>query len=332
MSSEASHTITPTPRGDGARGAGSGGKGGEVAGWEVPDTPAVVAEAGPMVSKCRPGVGPRPDGYRGGGGRPERPRPAARLAARSRVAAAGGAHRRPLRRGRPPARRPGPALVAGPHGGAGRRPRRRGRRHPVGHRPPRGRPPVGAHGAAHPAGPDGAAAPGAGGAPHPRPAVGRPAHVLAHPVVAWTLFGGGLAVIYLTPLLDLSVRNDAVHLLVHAHVVVSGTLFLAVLVGVDPLPGRPPHAARLLALLVAVPFHAVIGLALLSSGSPVAPDAYPRLSDQRTAAGLFWGTGELFTLVVAAVIVRQWWVDEVRAAARADRAADRGAGGSRGAR
>jgi len=150
----------------------------------------------------------------------------------------------------------------------------------------------------------------------------RPAHVLTHPVVAWGLFGGGLVAIYLTPLLDLSVRDDAVHLLVHAHVVVSGTLFLAVLVGVDPLPGRPPHGARLLAVLVAVPFHAVVGLALLSSGSPVAPDAYPLLSDQRTAAGLFWGTGELFTLVVAAVIVRQWWVDEQRAAARDDRRAD----------
>ena len=154
----------------------------------------------------------------------------------------------------------------------------------------------------------------------------RPAHVLAHPVVAWALFGGGLVAIYLTPLLDLSVRNDAVHLLVHAHVVASGTLFLAVLVGVDPLPGRPPHAARLLALLVAVPFHAVIGLALLSAGSPIAPDAYPLASDQRTAGGLFWGTGELFTLIVAAVIVRQWWVDERRAADRADRAADRAAG------
>jgi cytochrome c oxidase assembly factor CtaG len=44
-----------------------------------------------------------------------------------------------------------------------------------------------------------------------------------------------------------------VHLVVHAHVVVSGTLFLAVLVGVDALPGRPPPGARLLALLVAVP-------------------------------------------------------------------------------
>ena len=102
-----------------------------------------------------------------------------------------------------------------------------------------------------------------------------PAHVVAHPVVAWALFGGGLVVIYLTPLLGLSVRHDSVHLLVHAHVVIAGTLFLAVLVGIDPLPGRPPPAARLLALLVAVPFHAVVGLALLSAGSPVAPDAYP---------------------------------------------------------
>ncbi len=147
----------------------------------------------------------------------------------------------------------------------------------------------------------------------------RPAHVLTHPVVAWGLFGGGLVAIYLTPLLELSVRNDAVHLFVHAHVVVSGVLFLAVLVGIDPLPGRPPFGARLLALLVAVPFHAVVGLALLSSGSPVAPDAYPLMSDQRTAAGLFWGTGEVFTLVVAAIIVRQWWVVEQRAAARDER-------------
>jgi putative membrane protein len=153
----------------------------------------------------------------------------------------------------------------------------------------------------------------------------RPAHVIAHPVVAWALFGGGLMVIYLTPLLGLSVRNDGVHMLVHAHVVVAGTLFLAVLVGVDPLPGRPPPGARLLALLVAVPFHAVVGLALLSAGSPVAPDAYPLLSDQRTAAGLFWGTGELFTVVVAAIILRQWWVGEQRASAREDAALARAA-------
>jgi putative membrane protein len=152
---------------------------------------------------------------------------------------------------------------------------------------------------------------------------GRPARLLAHPVVAWCLFGGGLAVIYLTPVLGLAATHPPVHLLVHAHVVASGALFLAVLIGTDPLPRRPPPGARLLVLLVAVPFHAVIGLALLTASAPLAPAAYPDLADQRLAGGLFWGTGELFTLVVAAIIFRQWWVAEQRAAAREDRALSR---------
>lgn len=151
----------------------------------------------------------------------------------------------------------------------------------------------------------------------------RTARVVAHPLVAWCLFGGGLVALYLTPLLGLSVRNDLVHVAVHGHVVASGVLFLAVLVGVDRLPGRPSFAARLLALLAAVPFHAVVGLALIVAASPVAPEAYPDLDDQRVAAGLFWGAGEIFTLVVAAVLVRQWWVVETRASGRDDRADDR---------
>jgi putative membrane protein len=146
----------------------------------------------------------------------------------------------------------------------------------------------------------------------------------AHPLVGWGLFGGGLVAIYLTPLLDLAARNDGVHLLVHAHVVASGTLFLAPIVGVDPLPRRPPYPARLLVVLVSVPFHAVVGLALLSASSPVAPDAYPRLDDQQAAAALFWGAGELMTVLLAAVVSRQWWVSERRAAAREDRLAVRG--------
>ena len=148
----------------------------------------------------------------------------------------------------------------------------------------------------------------------------RPAHVLSHPLVGWCLFGGSLVALYLTPVLDVAARVPLVHLAVHAHVVAVGTLFLAPLVGIDPLPVRLPHAARLLALLAAVPFHAVIGLAMTSAGAPIAPDAYPSLDDQRTAAALFWGFGEIFTLVAAAVVVRQWWAAEQRAGARELRA------------
>lgn len=153
----------------------------------------------------------------------------------------------------------------------------------------------------------------------------RAGRLAAHPLVGWAAFGGGLVALYLTPLLDLSARNDLVHVTVHAHVVASGVLFLAPLVGVDPLPRRPPFAARLLVVLISVPFHAIVALALISARSPVAPEAYPSLGDQRTAAALFWGSGELLTVVVAAVVSRQWWVSEKRATAREDRlaAADR---------
>ena len=146
--------------------------------------------------------------------------------------------------------------------------------------------------------------------------------VLTNPVVTWVVFGGGIVLIYLTPLLELSARNDLVHVTVHAHLVAAGCLFLAGLVGADPSPRPLGHGARLLSVLTAVPFHAFLGLAILSARAPLAPVAYPSLSDQRTAAGLLWGMGELFTLAVAAVVVRRWYVADQRAAVRADRRAD----------
>jgi cytochrome c oxidase assembly factor CtaG len=147
--------------------------------------------------------------------------------------------------------------------------------------------------------------------------------VLGHPLLGWTLFGGGLVVLYLTPALDVAQSSDLAHAAMHTHVVLAGVLFLAPLIGADALPHRPPHAARLLAVLVAVPFHAVVAIALLSATSPVAPDAYPSLDDQRTAAAIFWGAGELLSLAVATVAARHWWVSERRAAARDDRRAVR---------
>ena len=148
------------------------------------------------------------------------------------------------------------------------------------------------------------------------------ARLVANPVVTWVLFGGSLVAIYFTPLLALSARNDWVHLAVHVHLVTVGSLFLAGLVGADPSPRPLPHGARLLSALTAVPFHAFLGLAMLSAAAPLAPSAYPSLTDQRTAAGLLWGMGELFTLAVAAVVVRRWYVADQRAAHRADRRAD----------
>ncbi|MGI8661906.1 MAG: cytochrome c oxidase assembly protein [Acidimicrobiales bacterium] len=150
----------------------------------------------------------------------------------------------------------------------------------------------------------------------------RPLVALTHPIVGLALFGASLVALYLSPLLEATQRDGALHVAVHVHLVVVGSLLVMPLVGVDPIPRRTPFGARLLTVLVAVPFHAFLAVALLSAREPVAPDAYPDLADQRRAAALLWASGELFTLAVAAIVFRAWLVAERREAARHDRRLD----------
>jgi putative membrane protein len=156
----------------------------------------------------------------------------------------------------------------------------------------------------------------------------RPVVVLTHPVTAWLLFGGTLVVLYFTGLYELSLRNHWVHAATHAHFIVAGSLFMAHVVGLDPIPGALGYGARLLYVLVALPFHAFLGVAILSSDRVVAAGWYEDvvrpwgaspLADQRTGAGLLWVAGELFGLVAALIIVRRWMGQEERAGARHDR-------------
>ena len=50
--------------------------------------------------------------------------------------------------------------------------------------------------------------------------------VVGHPAIAWLLFVGTPFVLYFSPLLELSLRNGLVHALVHAHFVITGSLYL----------------------------------------------------------------------------------------------------------
>ncbi|MEY2447235.1 MAG: hypothetical protein QOH79_711 [Acidimicrobiaceae bacterium] len=142
---------------------------------------------------------------------------------------------------------------------------------------------------------------------------------MTHPLAAWLLFGATLVALVFSPLLQLSVRNDAMHALLHAHFLLVGALFAATLLAIDPIPHPLPHGARLLAVLLAVPFHAFIGVALLTARTPLFPDVYPALDDQRSAAAVLWSSGELLTLAVAGIVFAQWWSAEQRAAVRLDR-------------
>ncbi len=160
----------------------------------------------------------------------------------------------------------------------------------------------------------------------------RVAKVLTSPFVVLPLFVGSMYALYLTSLYGDSLRHAWLHDLVHLHFLVTGFLFAAVVIGVDPIPGRPSHVGRIFTLLAAIPFHAFLGVALLS-GSTVLGDgwyeSHPRtwgaspLSDQHTGAGVMWAAGELINLVLLLAAVAQWMSADEREAKRKDRQADR---------
>jgi len=156
----------------------------------------------------------------------------------------------------------------------------------------------------------------------------RPVTLLTHPVTAWFLFGGTMVALYFSGLYELSLRNEWVHAAVHLHFVVVGFVFLSYVVGIDPIVRALSYGARLLFVLIALPFHAFVGVALLGTDHLLAAGWYHQvvrswgsspLADQRTGAGILWAFGELFGLVAAIVVVAQWMRHEERAAARHDR-------------
>jgi putative copper resistance protein D len=159
----------------------------------------------------------------------------------------------------------------------------------------------------------------------------RPVAVLTHPVVAWTIFGGTLFALYLTPLLGWSLQNDLLHVAIHLHFLFAGSLFFWPAVGLDPMRRRLSHPARLLYVLLAVPFHAFLGLAVLSSKTVIGGDVYSHvhrtwgvspLADQRAGATVLWAVGDLFGFVAGAVVAAQWIRADERRQAREDHRLD----------
>lgn len=147
-----------------------------------------------------------------------------------------------------------------------------------------------------------------------------PAKVVTHPLVAWVLFGGSMFALYFSGLYPLSLRNWLVHDLLHVHFLVVGMLFFWPVVGLDPSIWRLHHGFRLLYVFVALPFHAFLGIALLSSQEPLF--AHHTLSDQRTGAGILWAVGDLLALAAVAIVLAQWMAHEKRESAREDRYVD----------
>jgi putative copper resistance protein D len=161
----------------------------------------------------------------------------------------------------------------------------------------------------------------------------RAAAVITHPLVVTALFVFTLPVLYFTSIYEWSLRYHVVHAWLHIHFVVVGVLFAEAVIGLDLQRHRLSHPARLGLVLTTVPLHAFLGVALLSSTSVIAAGWYSgtgrqwgasALSDQRTGAGILWAAGELFGLVLGAIVLARWMAYSEREARRQDRILDAG--------
>lgn len=146
-----------------------------------------------------------------------------------------------------------------------------------------------------------------------RIADGRLAARLSHPVAAFAVFALPYLLMYLTGLAEAAQADHAVRLAAQAVFVLTGTLFLAVVLGVDPLPRPLTIAVRMRLLLAALALQAGVPAVLLAGpvtaqewydrlALPWAPD---RLADQRLGAWLGTGIAAGVLLCLAAVLARR---------------------------
>jgi putative copper resistance protein D len=159
-----------------------------------------------------------------------------------------------------------------------------------------------------------------------------PAKVLVNPLTGFALLFGTPFVLYFTSLYEASLRNDALHELLHLHFIVAGCVFFWPIIGVDPVPNRLPHPLRMLLLFVTLPAHAWLGITIMSDNAVIGGDFYRDLArpwgpsllhDQTIGGGLLWATGDLVGVIVLAALFLQWSRADAREAARVDRTIDR---------
>jgi putative copper resistance protein D len=125
------------------------------------------------------------------------------------------------------------------------------------------------------------------------------------------------------------------HELMHLHLVVVGMLFFWPIVGIDPVPGRVGYPARMLLVVLTLPFHAFLGVTIMGQDALLGGDHYRALhelpgygwlpdplDDQHLAGGLLWSSGDLVGLVLLGVLFAQWVRSSMREAAREDRRLD----------
>jgi putative membrane protein len=131
----------------------------------------------------------------------------------------------------------------------------------------------------------------------------RPAAAASAPATAVILNLGGMYALYLTGLYRAAQRDDLVHAAVHMHMFLAGCLISWAIIGVDPVR-RPGVQARLVALIIAGAGHDTLAKLIYARNLPVGGGA---LTDRHTGAELMYYGGTVIDLVLAVIVMTQWY-------------------------
>jgi len=155
----------------------------------------------------------------------------------------------------------------------------------------------------------------------------KPARVIASPALTLPIFILSLYGLYFTPLFDILMRNWFGHTAMLLHFLAIGLALFWPILALDPNPHKASAGMRLIELFIAVPFHAIFGVVVMTS--PVLIVAFFKhppmawhvdlLGDQDMAGGIAWAFAEIPTLIVLIAVFMQWKRSSDRQAARYDR-------------
>ncbi len=149
-----------------------------------------------------------------------------------------------------------------------------------------------------------------------------------HPVVAIVIAMLLYPVLYLTDAISVIMRVPFGHDLFLAIVLVLGVVSATPLWSSDPLPRVPSFVARFVDIVVEIQIHAVIGLILLRTSTPLfsayatPTGSHDPVIDQAIAGTLVWTYAELPMFVVLIVCLSRWRARDVRTSKQRQHAED----------
>jgi cytochrome c oxidase assembly factor CtaG len=150
---------------------------------------------------------------------------------------------------------------------------------------------------------------------------------ITHPVIIWFVFVGVLWASHFSPLYNLALDSEAVHVIEHVLYLGSRLLFWWPVVGADPGARRLPHWARLGYLFITMPTHAFLGLTIVSAGFVLYPHyaqlqrswGPTALEDQQLAGIIMWTEGAFIFIIAFVLSFLALLRHGERTAARVDR-------------